>query len=208
MKRSLILAVMLWFVLVSMIFVSSGTNFDNNKRSTKIDVAPDAIAIPSAVVVVTESIPEIKEDDTVDSGTELEPEVVYYTEEEVVMIAKLLNRECGGIPSDTEKACVVWVVCNRVDSDKFQGNTISEIVTARNQFAYYYDTPVLDELYDLALDVLTRWNSERNGNESVGRVLPKDYAYFTGDGLHNYFRNAYKGSYSIWDYSLPSPYES
>lgn len=140
--------------------------------------------------------------------TESTTEVMYYTEDEVVMVAKVLQRECGGLPSVTEQACVAWTICNRVDSDKFSGDTITEIVTARYQFAYYYDTPVADELYDLELDVLTRWNAERNGEVLVGRVLPKDYTYFTGDGVHNYFRNKYKGSYSIWDYSLPSPYES
>lgn len=135
-------------------------------------------------------------------------EVMYYTEDEVTMVAKVLKCECGGLPSVTEQACVAWVVCNRVDSDEFDGNTISDIVTARYQFAYYPNTEVDDELYELALDVLSRWNAERNGEASVGRVLPKDYTYFTGDGVHNYFRNAYKGNYSIWDYSLPSPYES
>lgn len=135
-------------------------------------------------------------------------EIMYYTEDEVVMVAKVLQRECGGLLSVTEQACVAWTICNRVDSDEFNGDTVAEIVTARYQFAYHYDTPVTDELYDLALDVLSRWNAERNGEVSVGRVLPKDYTYFTGDGVHNYFRNSYKGNYSIWDYSLPSPYES
>ena len=135
-------------------------------------------------------------------------EVMYYTEDEVIMLAKVLQRECGGLPSVTEQACVAWTICNRVDSDEFDGDTVTEIVTARYQFAYYYDTPVTDELYNLALDVLSRWNAERNGEVSVGRVLPKDYTYFTGDGVHNYFRNSYKGNYSIWDYNLPSPYES
>jgi len=87
-------------------------------------------------------------------------------------------------------------------------HTVTEVMTAPNQFAYYYNTPVTDKLYWLAQDVLTRWNAERNGEVSVGRVLPKDYTHYTGDGVHNYFRNAYKGNYSIWNYSLPSPYES
>lgn len=140
--------------------------------------------------------------------TETTPEVMYYTEDEVVMVAKLLQRECGGVKSVTEKACVAWTVCNRVDSDEFDGDTITDIVTARYQFAYRKNTPVYDELYEIALDVLSRWNAERNGEESVGRVLPKDYTFFAGRGGHNYFRNAYKRDYSIWDYSLPSPYES
>lgn len=141
-------------------------------------------------------------------STETAPEVMYYTEDEVVMVAKLLQRECGGVPSVTQQACVAWTVCNRVDSDEFEGDTITDVVTARYQFAYRENTPVYDELYEIALDVLNRWNAERNGEESVGRVLPKDYTFFAGDGGRNYFRNAYKGDYSIWDYSLPSPYES
>lgn len=143
-----------------------------------------------------------------DEATENVAEVMYYTEEEVVMLAKLLQRECGGVKSVTEQACVAWTVCNRVNSDEFDGDTVAEVVTARHQFAYYYDTPIYDNLYELALDVLTRWNAELNGEESVGRVLPREYTYFTGDGKHNYFRDTYKGGYSIWDYSLPSPYES
>ena len=157
-------------------------------------ITSDASALETAIPTA-EEIAEVEE-------------VMYYTEDEVVMVAKVLKRECGGLPSITEQACVAWAICNRVDSDEFDGDTISEIVTARHQFAYRSNTKVDDELYELALDVLSRWNAERNGEVSVGRVLPKNYTYFTGDGVHNYFRNAYKGSYSIWDYSLPSPYES
>lgn len=121
----------------------------------------------------------------------------YYEESDIELLAKLMYRECRGIPSTTQKACVAWTVLNRVDE---YGKTIFEVVTAPNQFAY--------ELYALAEDVLTRWNDERNGDEDVGRVLPTDYLWFSGDGKFNYFRNAYKGNFSIWDYSLTSPYES
>lgn len=205
MKRSLIFIITLAVSVALMTFVSSSVDYDCLENDT--EAATMVYTMPASKVELRPTI-EIKEYDVADSDIETETEVMYYTEDEVVMIAKLLYRECGDVPSDTEKACVAWTVCNRVDSDDFNGNTITEIVTTRHQFAYYCDTPVCDELYDLALDVLTRWNSERNGEVSVGRVLPKDYCFFFGDGLHNHFRNAYKGSYSIWDYSLPSPYES
>lgn len=133
------------------------------------------------------------------------PYVMYYKESDIVMLAKLMYQECGGVPSDTEKACVVWTVLNRVDE---YGETIYEVVTAKNQFAYYEDRPIDDVLYQLAKDVLTRWNNEKNGEVDVGRVLPPDYLWFSGDGEHNHFRNAYKGQFSIWDYSLETPYES
>lgn len=142
---------------------------------------------------------------TEDTGTD--EDILYYTEDEVVMLAKVLYRECRGIKSDTEKACVAWTVCNRVGQMDSQ-NSIHEVIRYPGAFAYTEDTPVTDELYALALDVLGRWNAEKNGRIEVGRVLPVEYTYFSGDGKHNYFRNAYKGDYTIWDYSLPSPYES
>lgn len=138
---------------------------------------------------------------------EEEQEVIYYSEEEVVMVAKVLYRECGGVPSITERACVAWTICNRVGADGFQ-DTVKGVIEYPGAFAYIVDTPVTDELYELAKDVLSRWNSERNGKTDVGRVLPEDFKFFSGDGEHNYFRNAYRGNYIIWDYSLESPYES
>ena len=45
-----------------------------------------------------------------------------------------------------------------------------------------------------------------HGQVEVGRVLPADYLWFSGDSKRNHFRNAYKGG-TVWDWSLPSPYE-
>lgn len=131
--------------------------------------------------------------------------ITYFTENDVTDIAKLLLRECGGIPSKTEQACVAWCVLNRVDE---QGSSIYEVLRSPDQFAFYESTEVQDDLYNLAKDVLSRWNDERNGVSDVGRVLPKGYTYFHGDGVHNYFRNAFDGDYDTWDYSLESPYEN
>lgn len=195
MKRSLILVAMA--ILCSWCLLIVGANLYNAQHANDVQNTP----------TMSPDI-EIEENDYADSDSGTETEIMYYTDEEVVMMAKLLYRECRGVQSDTEKACVAWTVCNRVDLDEFKGDTIAEIITAPNQFAYSYDTPVTDELYELSLDVLTRWNAERNGEEYVGRVLPKDYTYYTGDGSHNYFRNNYDGKYDVWDYSLPSPYES
>lgn len=129
--------------------------------------------------------------------------VIYFTENDVTDIAKLLLRECGGVPSKTEQACVAWCVLNRVDK---YDSSIYEVLRSPNQFAFYESTEVQDDLYDLAKDVLSRWNDEQNGILDVGRVLPKEYTYFHGDGVHNYFRNSFDGDYEIWDYSLESPY--
>ena len=133
----------------------------------------------------------------------------YFTESDVVMCAKVLYNECRGIPSKVEKACVVWTILNRVDSTGYDfrnTNTISSVILAPYQFAYSAGTPVTQELYDLAYDVLTRWNLEKNGYTDVGRVLPSNYLYYGGNGVHNFFRTTYQVTGNYWNYSLPSPY--
>lgn len=131
--------------------------------------------------------------------------ITYYTEQDVIDIAKVLYRECRGVPSVTQKACVAWTILNRADS---WGSTIYNVVRAPNQYAFSEKTPVWDDLKSLARDVLQRWNKEKNGETNVGRVLPKDYVYFNGRNGRNYFRNKYKKPYKEWDYSLVSPYAS
>lgn len=128
-----------------------------------------------------------------------------YAEQDVITLAKVMYRECRGVKSTTQKACVAWVACNRVDAGF--GSSITSVLTKRGQFAYNYNTPVRKDLYNLAKDVLERWNAEKCGKENVGRVLPRKYLYFYGDGVRNYFRTAHNGG-SVWDYSLRSPYSS
>ena len=126
-----------------------------------------------------------------------------YTDSDAVMIAKVLYTEARGILSETEKACIVWAILNRVDAG--YSDTISGVITARNQFAYKASTPVWDDLLSLSYDVLTRWQNEKYLQTDVGRVLPCDYLWYTGNGLHKAFRNSYSGR-TRWNYSLPSPY--
>lgn len=132
-----------------------------------------------------------------------------WSEADAKMLARLVWGEARGIPSDMEKAAVVWCVLNRVDAEGYGcGNSIEYVLTFPNQFAGYdTDHPVSEELYDLVVDVLTRWDKEKAGETEVGRVLPKEYLWFHGDGKHNHFRDAYK-SKTAWDWSLPNPYET
>lgn len=128
-----------------------------------------------------------------------------WSEEEITVLAKMLWGEARGVQSDTEKAACIWCALNRVD----QGyGSIVEVVTAPYQFVGYdVDNPIDDEIKALCEDVLTRWFSEKKGEINVGRVLPSDYLWFSGDGKRNHFRNAYRGG-DKWDWSLTSPYES
>lgn len=131
--------------------------------------------------------------------------ITYFTEDDATDLAKVLLREYGGIPSKTEQACVAWCVLNRVDE---YNSSVYAVLREPNQFAFSESTDVRDDLYELAKDVLCRWNDEKNGIMDSGRVLPQEYTYFHGDGVHNYFRNAFSGNYDTWDYSLESPYEN
>ncbi len=133
----------------------------------------------------------------------LEPdEVLYYSEADVQMLAKVAYCEARGIQSKTEIACVMWTILNRVDAG--YASTIAGVITAPNQFAYRASAPtVSDHGYDLvalARDVLTRWNAEKNGDTGSGRVLPAGYCWYSGNGSHNYFRNAYSGG-TRWNYA-------
>ena len=125
---------------------------------------------------------------------------------EVEALAKMLYGEARGIASDMEKAACVWCVLNRVDDPRFP-DTVLEVLEAPYQFAgYSADYPVLPELATLAADVLKRYHAEKNGEENVGRVLPVEYLYFTGDGRNNHFTIGWKDA-ETWDWSLQNPYD-
>ena len=129
----------------------------------------------------------------------------HYTNADAKDIARVLYLEARGIKSKTEKACVVWVILNRVDST---GKSIGKVIRQPNQFAFRESAPVKKSLLKLAKDVLKRWNREKNGKKKVGRVLPKKYKWYHGDGKHNYFKTNYKKPYKVWDYSYESPYKN
>ena len=57
----------------------------------------------------------------------------------------------------------------------------------------------------LAADVLTRYRAERDGEENVGRVLPAEYCFFTGDGRRNHFTTEWKST-DRFGWTLESPY--
>ena len=119
-------------------------------------------------------------------------------------LAKTIYGEANTLDK-RQQAAVVWCVLNRVDAG---WGTVIECVTSPKQFLGYADSnPIITEQFELALDILSRWLAEKNNSFMVGRVLPKDYLYFTGDlKTENIFRNAYIGG-QIWDWSYPNPYE-
>lgn len=137
-----------------------------------------------------------------------------YTEEDAIVLTKMVWGEARGIgtyeingncvSSKCQQAAVIWTVLNRYDAG--YADTIIEVVTAKNQFVgYRASNPVDEELMELVMDVLDRWNKEKHGESDVGRVLPADYMWFRGDGRYNYFRNEYN-SKTRWTWELADVY--
>ena len=141
--------------------------------------------------------PEVAAEETVEPEQSKAPEPseapvyyeMYFTEDDVAEVAKMLWGEARGCTRDNQIKCA-WIVCNRVDDDRFP-DTIQDVLTQPSQFHGYDPTyPVTDELYSIAFDVLTRWSYEKQGIP-VRRELPESFLWFTGNGQENIFREVY-----------------
>lgn len=111
--------------------------------------------------------------------------------EDVEAIARTLYGECRGVESEAEKEAVAWVILNRLDAG--YADTVLGVVSAPGQFAgYSQEHPLWPDLVEVARRVLRMHHREQRG-ESVERVLPSTYLWFSGDGTRNWFRDAYGG---------------
>ena len=114
---------------------------------------------------------------------------MYFSEDDVVAMAKMLWGEARGCTRDNQQKAV-WCVLNRVDDPRFP-DTIQGVLSQPSQFhGYSPDFPVWDELKEIARDVLTRWSLEKQG-VTVERELPNTYLWFTGYNGSNHFREVY-----------------
>lgn len=156
---------------------------------------PEPIALQYAETYAAAFTPSQEAEEPV----ELDPAEVEY-------IGRTIWGEAEGVKSEAERAAVAWCILNRVDA---YGQTIEEVVTAPNQFHGYRTDGTCPPMFlELAADVLTRWNAEKDGAEDVGRVLPADYLYFIGDGERNHFSIEYQEDTDFWNWSLDNPYNT
>ena len=167
----------------------------NNKRLsiilTIICAVLMAIATVYATVTAAESVPEGVPPEVNTEGLCVHEPVykMYYTDADVVAVAKMLYGESRGCTVDNQQKAV-WCVLNRVDDERYP-DSIIEVLSQSGQFhGYSPNHPVWNELTAVAEDVLTRWSLEKQG-VAVNRELPKSYLYFTGTGRENIFREAY-----------------
>lgn len=151
---------------------------------------------------------------TGDDGDHEDEEPIVVSESDAKLIAQILYYEIGG-GTKLEQSAVAWVILNRVDSEYAYFPDTVEAVCKQSiksngkevfMFAYRSDAPVREDLYEMAVDVLTRWYREKRGETNVGRTLPAEYVYFWGNGRENFFRIEYQGN-NYWDWSLPNPYD-
>lgn len=136
-----------------------------------------------------------------------ESEEPMWSQAEVEAIAKTVYGEAMVTGSDEEMSAVVWCILNRVDSPIYPDSIIGVITQYKQFHGYHEDNPVDAGIETLVLDVLGRWEAEKQGQENVGRTLPTEYLFFWGDGWHNHFTTKFQGG-DEWDWSLPNPYDT
>ena len=190
-------------LIIAVLFLIMVMGFSVDGRS-----ASNTEARPSGVELIA-----VGEDDAeflrlvaaASSDAELQPKE--WPQEEVEAIAKTVYGESMITGSDMGMAAVAWCILNRVDSPAYP-DSIMEVITANWQFhGYDEENPVDPHIRNLVVDVLNRWDAERNGEKDVGRVLPAEYLFFWGDGWNNHFTTEYLSG-DEWDWSLQNPYDT
>ena len=150
-----------------------------------------AIATVYAVLTAAASVPEGVPPEVNTEGLCVHEPVykMYFTDADVVAVAKMLYGESRGCSIDNQQKAV-WCVLNRVDDERYPDSIIAVLSQSGQFHGYSPNHPVWDDLTAVAEDVLTRWSLEKQG-VAVNRELPKSFLYFTGTGKENVFREAY-----------------
>ena len=161
-KRRLVLALLLWAIVVTLWVrhMLPGEKAETMYLGAAVSTVNEA-PLPAQTPAVTPAVtPE-------PTPTPRQPE------SDAVYLAQCLWGEARGIPSQTEKAAVVWCVLNRVDHPGFP-DTIHGVLSAPNQFLGFSERfPVDPELLALAQDVLDRrgWRCGQGAAERLSVVL-------------------------------------
>lgn len=169
----------------------------------KIIYEPEIVKMRGITFTYDKNLEEIDKENIVERFNVFAPNDDY--DKTLRAMSKMALGEAGGC-CPTEIAATVWNVLNRYDTGGY-ASSIFGVISAPNQYHGYVPSfGIRKDVYDICEDVIARWVLEKEGNENVGRILPSDYLWFAGDGLHNHFRNQYRGG-NRWDWSLPTPYD-
>ena len=199
MKKALIV-----FILILFIFNLDG--FDYSELQIKT-VSYKMIKLVPILVESNINKINIKKIQKEETNNILDIALTEEDETNICYIAKTLYGEYRG-ESKEQQAAVVWCILNRVGEFGFAEDVIGVITQPSQFFGYSADNPILDYLWDISEDVYKRWLVEKSSEENidVGRILPKEYKWFSGNGSVNIFRDQYIGG-NEWDWSLESPYD-
>ena len=130
------------------------------------------------------------------------------TEDQAVVLARIMNIYAHGVASQTAQAGVGWAVMNSVDASGRGAN----VCTVAGNFNYDYNGNVTDDfgrsLLPLARDIIFRWKAGRCGVASNGRVVPGGYYYVISAGNNVAITTGPNGSGSVWNFSYRTPYAS
>lgn len=89
-----------------------------------------------------------------------------------------------------QRTAPIWCACNRADAWEM---TLDEVMHSDAFHGLLTEREVPAEWYDLARETLARWELEKMGYIDVGRTLPSEYLYFSGNGVVNVYRTEYIG---------------
>lgn len=89
-----------------------------------------------------------------------------------------------------QRTAPIWCACNRADA---WGLSLEDVMHSDAFHGLLTEREVPEEWYDLARETLARWELERLGYIDVGRTLPSEYLYFSGNGEYNTYRTEYIG---------------
>ena len=119
-----------------------------------------------------------------------QPETIfdYYTEDEVRLICRVVETEAYQCDFDS-KVNVANVVLNRIESGEF-GDTVEEVVTTENQFAYgrkaLTEDTILAVMYAYEIIDTTNGALYFHSNDTTDTFCGKTYI-FTDDAGHNFY---------------------
>ena len=108
-------------------------------------------------------------------------------EQEAEYIAKVIYGTAKN-HADSDKRAVVWCILNRVEHYAHP-DTVAEVCEQPKQWmGYSDDNPVLDDIYELALDELKIWHSDGH------RPMSNDYIYLSWSSREILLRDTFEES--------------
>ena len=113
-----------------------------------------------------------------------------YTEDEMRLICRAIETECYG-QSFESKVMVANVIYNRLESKEY-GSSVEEVITSKNQFAYWRESISEDTLYasmfGFEMGDLSDGSLAFHSNEKTDKFAGRDYVFTDKSSGHHFYR--------------------